>query len=54
MKDNITPEDILQEFISILEDYFIGYFRIENKAINLNFLNGQNFRLTVEELQKEV
>ena len=47
----ITPVQLLQEIQPLLEDYFIGKFKIENNALNLSFKNGQTFRLVIGEVK---
>ena len=47
----ISAKDLLEEVEPLLREYFIGEFELTAKAINLNFKNGQKFRLTIEELK---
>ena len=48
----ITPIQLLQEIEPLLKEYFIGDFKIVNNAINLNFKNGQTFKLKIAEIIK--
>ncbi len=51
-EETILPTDLLQEILPLLQEYFVGNFKIEGNAISIKFLNGQKFRLTVGELVK--
>lgn len=51
-EETILPTDLLQEILPLLQEYFVGNFKIEGGAISIKFLNGQKFRLTVGELVK--
>ena len=46
----ITPLQLLQEIEPLLDEYFIGDFKIENNALNMKFKNGQTFKLKVCEV----
>ena len=47
---NITPVQLLQELEPLLKEYFIGVFKVENKALALSFKNGQSFKLKICEV----
>ena len=49
-EETITPLKLLEEIQPLLKEYFIGNFKIEHNAINIRFLNGQKFRLTIGEV----
>lgn len=46
----ITPIQLLQELAPLLQDYFIGDFKVKNNAIDMSFENGQSFRLVIGEV----
>ena len=43
----IKTEELILELKPFIEDYFIGSFKVEGNKLNIEFLNGQNFILTV-------
>ncbi len=43
----IKTEELILELKPLIEDYFIGSFKVQGNKLNIEFLNGQNFILTV-------
>lgn len=52
VKETINSLQLLQEIVPLLKEYFIGDFEVENNALNLNFKNGQTFKLKIAEIVK--
>ena len=50
MEKNIDANDLLGEILPLLEEYFIADFELSNDSIILNMMNGQKFKMTVEEI----
>jgi hypothetical protein len=48
---HIAGSDIMLELQPLLKDYFIGEFLCDHDEINLSFLNGQTFRLSIREVK---
>ena len=47
MNVKLQKEELILELKPLSEDYFIGSFKVEGNTLNIGFLNGQNFILTV-------
>ncbi len=45
----ISAEDLVKEIEPLIEDYFVGDFTITQEGLELKFLNGQTFILSVSE-----
>jgi len=45
----ISAEDLIREIEPLIKDYFVGDFAITKEGLELKFLNGQTFILTVSE-----
>ena len=46
----MAPVQLLHEIQALLQKSFIGNFDVENNAINMNFENGQKFKLIIGEV----
>ena len=46
----MAPVQLLHEIQALLQKSFIGTFDVENNAINMNFENGQKFKLIIGEV----
>lgn len=42
-------DSVLQELIPLLADYFVGEQHYDNGTIIMNFPNGQQFSITIQE-----
>lgn len=47
---NVTYRDLLEEILPILKNDFIGEFAYDGNGIIYRMLNGQKFKLTLEEV----
>ena len=47
---NIYANDLLVEIFPLLEEYFIADFELVNDSIVWNMMNGQKFKITIEEI----
>ncbi len=45
----ISAEDLIREIEPLIKDYFVGDFKITKEGLELKFLNGQTFILTISE-----
>ncbi len=52
MQEKITKQELLTEMKVALEDEFVASVTEEEDGIALRFLNGQKFRLSVEEVKE--
>ena len=51
MENPIDANDLLAEVLPLLEDYFIGEFKLTDKHIIMEMLNNQKFKLSIEEIK---
>ena len=49
-EESIDANDLLVEILPLLEEYFIADFELTKDSIIWSMLNGQKFRLTIEEI----
>ncbi|MGN0822781.1 MAG: hypothetical protein ACI4NG_03315 [Candidatus Gallimonas sp.] len=45
----VTEQELLEEVVPLLDDYFVGKFILSDRAITYLMPNGQRFRLIAEE-----
>lgn len=50
MKNEITRNELTEEILTILGDEIVATFDKDENGIKINFLNGQQFLITVREL----
>ena len=50
MEERIYANDLLVEILPLLEEYFIADFELTKDDIIWKMLNGQKFRMTIEEI----
>lgn len=50
IEKNVYSKDLLAEILPLLEEYFIADFELTENDIILKMLNGQKFRITIEEI----
>lgn len=48
----LSEHELITEIFSILKDYFVGVFLDNGKHITYKLLNGQAFKITVQEILK--
>ena len=51
MEKPINANDLLAEVLPLLEDYFIGEFKLTDKYIIMEMLNNQKFKFSIEEIK---
>ena len=51
MEKPIEANDLLAEVLPLLEDYFIGEFKLTDKYIIMEMLNNQKFKFSIEEIK---
>lgn len=49
MNDNISEIDFTEEVYTALKDYFVAKIECGVTDITVNFLNGQKFKITIEQ-----
>ena len=47
----ISVRDLTEEFTLLIKDEIVATYTEEDSALQVHFLNGQNFRISVEEIQ---
>lgn len=47
MEKRFSSENVAEEIMSLLNEYFIGHFEQNGNEIKLNFQNGQRFVLSI-------
>ena len=50
MENNIYSKDLLEETFPLLEECFIGEFKLTDNYIVWELLNGQIFKITIKEM----
>ena len=50
MEERIDAKYLLMEILPLLEEYFIADFELTEDSIIWKMLNGQNFKMTIEEI----
>ena len=50
MEEGIDANDLLMEVLPLLEEYFIADFELTKDSIIWKMLNGQKFKMTIEEI----
>ena len=53
MENTIYSKDLLAEALPLLEECFIGEFKLTENYIVWEMLNGQKFKITIEEISGE-
>ena len=48
----ISVKDLAEEITLLIKDEIVATYTEEEDALQVHFLNGQNFRIKVEEIQK--
>lgn len=43
-------EKVFQEIVTVIKDGFVATYQTENNALIMRIVNGQKFRITVEEV----
>ena len=51
LEENIYSKDLLAEILPLLEECYIAEFELTKDDIILKMLNGQKFRITIEEIK---
>ena len=54
MKNNqrqISVRDLTEEITLLVKDEIVATYTEEESALQMHFLNGQNFRISVEEIK---
>ena len=46
----ISVKDLTEEFTLLIKDEIVATYTEEEDALQVHFLNGQNFRIKVEEI----
>ena len=47
----ISVRDLTEEITLLIKDEIVATYTEEENALQVHFLNGQNFRISVEEMQ---
>jgi len=47
----ISVKDLTEEITLLIKDEIVATYTEEETALQVHFLNGQNFRISVEEMQ---
>ena len=47
----ISVRDLTEEITLLVKDEIVATYTEEENALQVHFLNGQNFRISVEEMQ---
>jgi hypothetical protein len=47
----ISVRDLTEEITLLIKDEIVATYTEEDSALQVHFLNGQNFRISVEEIQ---
>ena len=47
----ITAKDLAEEITMLIKEELVAAYTIEETALQVHFLNGQSFRLTIEEIE---
>ena len=47
----ISVRDLTEEITLLIKDEIVATYTEEETALQVHFLNGQNFRISVEEMQ---
>ena len=47
----ISVRDLTEEITMLIKDEIVATYTEEENALQVHFLNGQNFRISVEEMQ---
>ena len=47
----ISVKDLTEEITLLVKDEIVATYTEEENALQVHFLNGQNFRISVEEMQ---
>ena len=47
----ISVKDLTEEITLLIKDEIVATYTEEDSALQVHFLNGQNFRISVEEIQ---
>lgn len=47
----ITIKDLTEEITLLIKDEIVATYTEEENALQVHFLNGQNFRISVEEMR---
>ena len=50
MEEGINANDLLMEVLPLLEEYFIADFELTKDSIIWEMLNGQKFKIIIEEI----
>ena len=50
MQNNIKKEELLEELETAIKDFFVATVSEEEGKLILNFVNGQKFCVSIEEL----
>ena len=50
-EERVSAESLLQEIEPLIREYFIGEVILENNEIKINLLNGQKFKMTLNEIK---
>ena len=50
MEKSIVANDLLMEILPLLEEYFIAEFELTDDNIVIKMMNGQKFKITIEEI----
>ena len=54
LEENVYSKDLLAEILPLLKEYFIADFELTKDDIILKMLNGQKFRMTIEEIKSNL
>ena len=47
----ISVRDLTEEITLLIKDEIVATYTEEENALQVHFLNGQNFRISIEEMQ---
>ncbi len=50
-KENVTIEKVAKEIFELIRRDIVAIYKQEPQALEVRFLNGQRFRLSIEEIE---